>query len=421
VTLLKKSEKLLKLSVSFAKGPWTMPQPIPSAALAPYASLAEASKGRFHRETLSPLRTPFQRDRDRIIHSGAFRKLRNKTQVFVEFEGDFYRTRLTHSLEVAQIAGTICRALRLDEDLAEAVALAHDLGHTCFGHCGEEALDRAMQPYGGFSHNDQTLRILTQLETRVPEFGGLNLTWETIEAVTKHNGPLGNGTGRKVSATIAAINHDWDLELTSYCGLEGQIAALADDIAYNTHDVDDGVRAGILPVAEIAELPLFSQAILEARDNHPAANKAQEIQIAVRQVIGMLVDDLLQTTRRNLEQLQPQSVADIRAADQMIAALSPAMQENLNIIHAYLLRRMYRDPAVNRFNVKADKIVTDLFAYYLKNPECLPSDWQAPQPGQSAAAREQHTARQIADYIAGMTDRYAVLTWQKAFSIERFI
>lgn len=390
--------------------------------LAPFATQAEQSRGRFIEEPDSALRSPFQRDRDRIIHSGAFRKLRNKTQVFVEFEGDFYRTRLTHSLEVAQIARTLSRALRLDEDLTEAVALAHDLGHTCFGHVGEEALDMMMRPYGGFNHNDQTFRILTELEHRYPQFNGLNLSWETLEGVVKHNGPLlPLQPGKAVPPTIAAFQQRWNLELDHWCGLEGQIASLADDIAYNTHDVDDGVRAGFFTLDDIAQLPVFSAHLTEARQRYPGIAPARLVQEVVRQTIGALVQDVLETTRVNLAALKPQTVADIRLAGKPIVAASSAMQENLRLFRSFLMQKMYRHSRVNRFNAKAEHIVTELFRFYMHYPNCLPTDWAA-QIGQNGTGNaEARQARLIADYIAGMTDRYAVLEYQRVFSMEKFV
>ncbi len=388
-------------------------------SLAPYATLAAATLGRMHAESASALRSPFQRDRDRIIHSGAFRKLRNKTQVFVEFEGDFYRTRLTHSLEVAQIARTIARQLALDEDLTEAVALAHDLGHTCFGHAGEEALNRAMQPYGGFDHNDQAFRVLTQLEYRYPLFSGLNLSWETLEGIVKHNGPLLPAKPNKpVPPSIAAFQQQWDLQLAHYCGLEAQVAALADDIAYNTHDVDDGVRAGMLSVDAIAGLPVFDTIIGECRQRYPNVSPMMLVQEAVRQVIGVMVTDVLDTTRANLQRVQPPDVAAVRAAGQPLAAASPTMYEYFRTFRAFLMDNMYRQENVSRFNVKADMIVTGLFGYYFNNLTCLPAEWQKRI---SITAEEETRARLVADYIAGMTDRFAITAYQRAFSTEKFV
>lgn len=388
--------------------------------LAPYATQAAQTRGRLISETSNPLRSPFQRDRDRIIHSGAFRKLRNKTQVFVEFEGDFYRTRLTHTLEVAQIARTISRALQLDEDLTETIALAHDLGHTCFGHVGEDALNAVMQPYGGFNHNDQTFRILTELEYKYPLYRGLNLSWETLEGIVKHNGPLLPAKpGKAMPRTIAAFQKIWDLELGHWCGPEGQVAALADDIAYNTHDVDDGVRAGFFTVRDIEVLPVFAEIVAASRTKYPGISEHLLIQETVRQAIGFMVDDLLTTTRARLREFQPKSAADIRAAGTATIVCSPEMQENFRTYRRFLMQRMYRHPTVNRFNTKAERIVTDLFGFYMQHPDCLPADWFSRLT--DGGDTEKRKARLIADYIAGMTDRYAVLEFQRVFSMDKFI
>ncbi len=390
--------------------------------LAPYATQAAATRGRRFAEPPSALRSPFQRDRDRIIHCGAFRRLRNKTQVFVEFEGDFYRTRLTHSLEVAQIARTMSRTLQLDEDLTEAVALAHDLGHTCFGHCGEDALDAVMQPYGGFDHNDQTFRVLTLLEQRYPQFGGLNLSWETLEAIVKHNGPLlPEKPGKPVPPTIAAHNRDYDLALGQYCGLEGQVAALADDIAYNTHDIDDGVRAGMLALDAIAMLPIFGPLLKQVRDRYPAIIPEILIQEVVRQAIGAMVDDVLATTRANLARLKPRNADEVRAAGEPIVTGSAELRAHLKTFRSFLMAQMYRQPEVNRFNAKGERIVTELFGYYMANPDCLPREWHKIIVAYQGDAQQTFRARLIADYIAGMTDRYAVTAYQRAFSMEKFI
>ena len=280
-------------------------------SIAPYATPVAHSRGRFVPEDPSVTRSEFQRDRDRIIHSGAFRKLRNKTQVFIESEGDYYRTRLTHSLEVAQIARSISRTLHLDEDLAETIALAHDLGHTCFGHAGEWGLIAAMKPYGGFSHNEQTFRILTKLENRYARFDGLNLTWETLEGIVKHNGPIAHND---ILPTLRAFNQEWDLELGSFAGPEAQVAALSDDIAYNTHDIDDGHRAGFFRLEDLHDLPLFGTALEKVRARYPESERARLMYEAVREVIGVMIDDVLETTRRNLDHLRPQAVEDIRYA-----------------------------------------------------------------------------------------------------------
>jgi dGTPase len=378
----------------------TMPAP-----LAPYASRPEDSRGRCHAEPESPSRTAFQRDRDRIIHSTAFRRLQYKTQVFVYHEGDHYRTRLTHSLEVAQIARTISRALGLNEDLAEALALAHDLGHTPFGHAGEDALDAVMERYGGFSHNEQTLRILTRLERRYAEFDGLNLTWETLEGTVKHNGPLtGPRSCGEVPETIADYVRRHDLALDTYPSAEAQVAALADDIAYNNHDIDDGLRAGLFTVADLADVPLVGPVFADVKARYPALDEPRRIHEAIRRLIDRMVSDLVGETKRRLAEARPASAADIRVLGTPVAAFSDAMRAHDKSLKAFLFEHMYRHYRVNRMASKAHRIVQELFRLLLAEPECLPTEWrhQAGEPGAKV------TARIVADYIAGMTDRYAL-------------
>ncbi len=386
--------------------------------LAPYASRPEASRGRLFQEPESPTRTVFQRDRDRIIHSAAFRRLKYKTQVFVYHEGDHYRTRLTHSLEVAQIARSVARALALNEDLAEAIALAHDLGHTPFGHAGEEALDECMAPFGGFDHNEQTVRILTMLERRYAGFDGLNLTWECLEGVVKHNGPLtGPGASarhraRGVPATIAAYNARCrDLELGGWPGLEAQVAALADDIAYNNHDIDDGLRASLFSVADLAEVPLVGPVFRDVAETYPGLEEPRLIHESIRRLIDRMVSDLIEETRRRLMQAPPASVDDIRRRGSATAAFSPAMREHDRALKAFLFERMYRHYRVNRMTSKARRVVRELFESYLERPECLPEDWRRQTGGPGTA----ETARVVADYIAGMTDRYALDEHRRLF------
>ena len=384
-------------------------------ALAPYATLPWASRGRLNRESESPTRSPFQRDRDRIIHSTAFRRLKHKTQVFVYHEGDHYRTRLTHSLEVAQIARTICRTLRLDEDLGEAVALAHDLGHTPFGHAGEEALHAVMKPYGGFDHNAQTLRILTKLEERYAEFNGLNLTWETLEGAVKHNGPLLKD-GRTLSQLPAAIVEycqDHDLELGGHAGPEAQIAALSDDIAYNNHDIDDGLRAGLFEIADLMELPLVGEMFSIVTQKYPGIGPARLIHEAVRRVINAMVEDVLAETRRRLENAAPKSVADIRALGQPVVAFSPHMAATDRTVKAFLYKRMYEHWKLNRSHSKARRVVTDLFGLLFAEPNCLPPPWRE----RAEQAGTQARARLVADYIAGMTDRFALDEHRRLFDL----
>src|SRR5437867_400567 len=310
---------------------------------APYASNPEKSRGRLHPEPEHEMRSPFQRDRDRILHSTAFRRLKHKTQVFVYHEGDHYRTRLTHSLEVAQIARTIARALGLDEDLAEAVGLAHDLGHTPFGHAGEEALNAEMQPFGGFSHNDQTLRILTSLERGYAEFDGLNLTWETLEGTAKHNGPLvGPGIERPVPPSIAEYDRQHSLGLDTFAGPEAQIAALADDIAYNNHDIDDGLRAGLFAVADLAEVPLVGPVFAEVGARYPGLDETRLIHEAIRRLIDRMVHDVIAETGKRLAQSGAKTVEDVRRLGEPVAAFSPQMRNHDRALKRFLSERMYR-------------------------------------------------------------------------------
>jgi dGTPase len=373
--------------------------------LAPYASKSQQSRGRLYPEPEHAFRSPFQRDRDRIIHSTAFRRLSHKTQVFVYHEGDHYRTRLTHSLEVAQIARTIARALGLDEDLAETVALAHDLGHTPFGHAGEEALNAAMADFGGFSHNDQTLRILTRLERRYAEFDGLNLTWEALEGTVKHNGPLaGSGVARRLPPSIAEYDARHPLDLGSFAGPEAQVAALADDIAYNNHDIDDGLHAGLFAVRDLANVPLVGPIFHEVCGRYAGLEEPRLIHEAIRRVIDHMVGDLVAATRIRLGDSGVRSAAEIRALKQPVAAFSAEMRRNARALKDFLFERMYRHYRVNRMSSKARRVVRDLFGLYLAEPECLPGEWRllAAGPG------DPQTARVAADYLAGMTDRFAL-------------
>jgi len=391
-----------------------------SRVLAPYATKAEETRGRLIPEPASETRTEFQRDRDRIIHSGGFRKLRNKTQVFIENEGDYYRTRLTHSLEVAQIACAMARTLGLSEDLTDAIALAHDLGHTCFGHAGEWALAALMEPYGGFSHNEQTFRVLTELEHRYLEFDGLNLTWETLEGIVKHNGPLlPEKVGEALPATIAAFNVRYDLELHTYPGPEAQVAAMADDIAYNTHDIDDGYRAGFFGFDDMKELPLFGPIIADLRRQNPTADGQRIMSAAVRQVIGTMVTDLIDTARANLARLGIKSAAEVRKAKEPVVCFSFAMQQNMRTIREFLKKRMYSHSKVNRVCAKSDRIVRELFTFLMDRPDCLPNEWYAKVRGRET--EDAHKARVIADYIAGMTDRFAVKEHRSIFSTETMV
>lgn len=377
----------------------------------PVASRPEESRGRLHREPESATRNPFQRDRDRIVHSTAFRRLKHKTQVFVAHEGDHYRTRLTHTIEVAQIARSISRALGFDEDLAEALALAHDLGHPPFGHAGEDALDESMNAYGGFDHNEQTFRILTMLERHYAEFDGLNLTWECLEGVVKHNGPLtgpaaaGKAKQRPVPATIAAYCAEQrDLELHSFPGPEAQVAAIADDIAYDNHDMDDGLHAGLFGLEDIAGLPLVGPVLKGLMARYPGLETARLIHETVRRSIDLMVTDLIEEARRRLEKAQPQSAADVRAMGHALIAFSPAMVENERVIRRFLFERMYRHHRVNQMTSRARDVVRNLFGLYMTQPQLLPQAWRA----YCVSSDQTATARVVGDYIAGMTDRFAL-------------
>jgi dGTPase len=376
--------------------------------LAPYACDPARSRGRQHTEAESAMRTAFQRDRDRVIHAGAFRRLKHKTQVFVYHEGDYYRTRLTHSIEVAQVARTIARSLALDEDLAEALALAHDLGHTPFGHAGEDALDEAMKPYGGFDHNAQTLRVLTDLEHRYAEFDGLNLTWETLEGIVKHNGPLiGPHAPKKtpVDGTILTFNDEFDLGLDTFAGVEAQVAAMADDIAYNAHDIDDGVRAGLFRLEDFRGVPLAGAAVDDVLSANPDLEQSRAVNEVTRRVIDAMVVDLLDETKRRIGAAKPASADEVRGLDQVVVSFSGGLAEADGALKAFLFENMYRHARVNEMTAKARGVVTDLFGHFFLRPEDLPEEWQVHL---TRAPDEADRARVIADYIAGMTDRYAL-------------
>jgi dGTPase len=378
-------------------------------ALAPYACDPERSRGRRYPEPESALRSPFQRDRDRIVHSTAFRRLEYKTQVFVNHEGDHFRTRLTHTLEVAQIARTAARALALDEDLAEAVALAHDLGHSPFGHAGEEALDTALAPYGGFDHNAQTLRVITCLERRYAGFDGLNLTWETLEGVVKHNGPL----AMRVPAYVAAYAAGHDLELASHPSAEAQVAALADDIAYTNHDFDDGLRAELFTLADLEGLPLVGPIFETVAARYPGLDAPRLIHESLRRLIDAMVVDLVEETGRRLRALQPADVDAIRAQAQPVVGFSPKVDKPLQELRGFLQTRMYSHYKVRRMARKARRVVRELFDGLRDQPDCLPPDWQV----RAGAGDDARCAEAIADYIAGMTDRFALDEHDRLFNV----
>ncbi len=369
------------------------------------ASDPAQSRGRLHREAESATRTVYQRDRDRIIHCGAFRRLKYKTQVFVYGEGENYRTRLTHSLEVAQIARSISRFMGLNEDLAEALALAHDLGHTCFGHAGEDALQDCMAPYNGFDHNAQSLRIVTKLEHRYAEFDGLNLTWEALEGLVKHNGPVvGQADSKPVPLAITEYNAAHDLELATWPGAEAQVAALSDDIAYNAHDFDDGLKAGLFPLESVLDLPLVGEIFKSISDRHPGLERQRLIHESLRTLIATMVDDVISETHRRFKDLSPGTTAEVRGQRRALVAFSDEMAAHDRAVKDFLFPNMYRHTRVIRMTSKARRIVRDLFDLLLAEPFLLPEDWRADgdEPGTPK------TARKVADYIAGMTDRFAL-------------
>ena len=378
--------------------------------LAPFACQPDQSHGRLHTERMSSFRSPFQRDRDRIIHSSAFRRLKHKTQVFVEHEGDYYRTRLTHSIEVAQVARTIAGVLGLNTDLAEAIALAHDLGHTPFGHTGEDALALLMQPYGGFDHNAQALRIVTRLERHYADFDGLNLTWESLEGIAKHNGPV---TGPNADAkhagplpyALAEVNAQWDLALHTHASAEAQVAAIADDVAYSHHDLHDGLRSGLIDEADLMELPVTGPAFAEVDALYPGLDKMRRRHEALRRVFGRMVEDVIAVAKNRLDAAQPQSVDDIRTLGTTVIRFSKPLYQELKAIRSFLFTRMYRAPSVVVMRGQVTQVVNGLFPLYLARPELLPQEWRTDI---EAAASETELARIVADYVAGMTDRFAL-------------
>ncbi len=366
-----------------------------------YASIPADTRGRLYPEEESAFRSCFQRDRDRIIHASAFRRLKHKTQVFVEHEGDYFRTRLTHSIEVAQVARTIAGALGLNGELTEAVALAHDLGHTPFGHTGEDALADCMAPYGGFDHNAQAIRIVTSLERHYAEWDGLNLTWETLEALAKHNGPV---TG-DLPYALAEYNARHDLDLGTYASAEAQVAALSDDIAYNNHDLQDGLRAELFTDDDICALPIIGDCYAEVDALYPDLGSYRRRHEALRRVFGVMVSDVINESRRLIAALDPQRVEDVRAAGAPVVQFSAPLWADLKEIRAFLFARMYRAPSVVKMRERVTGVVMDLFPLYLSQPEHLPRHWK----GDIAAATDRTAlARVVADYIAGMTDRFAL-------------
>jgi dGTPase len=386
-------------------------QPPPRA---PYAENPALSKGRQYPEAESRTRTPFARDRDRIIHSSAFRRLKEKTQVFVAHEGDHYRTRLTHSLEVAQIARSLSTALGLDNDLAETIALAHDLGHPPFGHAGEDQIDESMKPFGGFDHNVQTFRVVAKLEHRYPDFEGLNLTWETLEGIIKHNGPVTEKLVRPSWNMVKTFDRSYDLKLGTWASAEAQVAAVADDIAYNNHDVDDGLQAGLFQLNELLDVPLIGPILHGVRAERPDLDDRLTRLEAVRRMIGAMIDDVMGETLRRAHESSVASPDDVRNMGRALVAFSPDMNEDLARLRAFLMERMYRHWKVNRTRSQARRIIAEMFSLFMNEPEVLPSEWFVLSQNRDEAGR----ARLVCDYIAGMTDRYAIEEHRRLFQLE---
>ena len=366
-----------------------------------YASNPDDTRGRLYNESYSTFRSCFQRDRDRIIHASAFRRLKHKTQVFIEHEGDYFRTRLTHSIEVAQVARTIAGVLGLNSDLTEAVALAHDLGHPPFGHTGEEALQTLMAPHGGFDHNAQAIRIVTSLERHYAEFDGLNLSWETLEGIAKHNGPV----PEPVPYALAEYDARHDLELGTHASAEAQVAALADDVAYNNHDLHDGLRAELFSTDELAELPLLDRCFARVDELYPGLNYYRRRHEALRRFFGLLVEDVIAEARLSLTALDPRSAADVRAAGRPIIRFSDETREQVQVIRDFLFHRMYRAPNVVEMRAKVTQVVEELFPLFMERTDLLPKQWRKDVED---AQGETDLARIVLDYIAGMTDRFAI-------------
>jgi dGTPase len=392
------------------------------SSLATYAAHFNQSRGRVVAEPDAPSRSAFARDRDRIIHSSAFRRLKHKTQVFVFHEGDHYRTRLTHSIEVAQVARSIARALRLDEDLTEALALAHDLGHTPFGHAGERELDKLMKPYGGFDHNAQSLRIVTKLERRYAAFDGLNLTWETLEGLVKHNGPLVDGEGHALGhyaetglpAAIIEYAEVHDLKLSSFASAEAQVAAVSDDIAYNAHDVDDGLRAKLFNIIDLGDIPLVGQALGDVLSAYPDLDTNRVIHETVRRLISAMVADVLAEGHKNISKSHVKSSDAVRELGKPLVQFSAQMRENNKVLQGFLTQKMYRHSRVLEIMERAQRVIRDLFEAYMNDEKLLPSDWREDHP----ISDQSRYARQVCDFIAGMTDRYALDQHKRLFDLD---
>ena len=382
---------------------------------ASFACHPDASRGRLYPQTPSATRTEFQRDRDRIVHSTAFRRLKHKTQVFVSDEGDHFRTRLTHTIEVAQIARALARAFRLDEDLAEGVALVHDFGHTPFGHAGERALDRKMSGFGGFDHNAQSLRVVTALERRYAEFDGLNLTFETLEGLVKHNGPLTDKEGAGIKASVPQTILDFDagypLDLATFASLEAQAAAIADDIAYDAHDIDDGLRAGILTLEQLEDAPLVGDLLRQVRAAYPALEKSRVIGEVVRRQITVMVEDVVAQTALRLDALKPLNVTDVRVAGEAGIAFSKAMAHSEKTLKAWLYAHLYRHSSIMDKMNAAEKAVEELFDAYMAAPAAMSEGWRELMIGAERHAQ----ARHVSDFISGMTDNFALAEHARLF------
>ena len=380
--------------------------------LALYASDPKQSRGRLIKEHADPFRSCFQRDRDRIIHSSAFRRLKHKTQVFLENEGDYFRTRLTHTIEVSQVARTLANALDLEIDLSESIALAHDLGHPPFGHTGEEALNHLMDSYGGFDHNAQSILILTALERHYAGWDGLNLTWEVLEGLAKHNGPLIKDIP-KVLSEYSKLN---DLNLHSFPSAEAQVAAISDDIAYNHHDILDGVRAGFFNISDLKELPILSECFYKVEKSYPKADELRKKHEALRSFFNFLVLDVIEHSNLLLNELSPRSVSEIRNANYSVVQFSANVTNNLNVIRDFLFKKMYRAPSIMGMRTKVTRIVNNLFYYFMAHKNILPEKWQNDL---SSCNNEQETARVVVNYISGMTDRFAIREHNRLMGDER--
>lgn len=383
------------------------PQHQTNSFLAPYACDPTKSRGRAFATSASPTRSEYQRDRDRIVHSTAFRRLQHKTQVFLHHEGQHYRTRLTHTLEVSQIARSLARALKLNEDLAEAIALAHDLGHTPFGHAGERALNKCMQEWGGFDHNLQSLRTLCMLENRYAEHDGMNLTWETLEGTLKHNGPIMD------NPNLSFLPQNFDLEITTHASLEAQVAAIADDIAYDAHDIDDAVRAGLIDLDQLAHLPLLGPIVKEVKSRWPDLAKDRQTHEVQRRLITHFIEDAIGTSLQNLIDLAPRSPNDVRHAGKTLVTFSTNVKHAEIQIKQFLFQNVYRAKSVMAPVNVSQELLEKLFSVYLTG-EYLPSEWQTKF---KACNNQRHRARLIADYIAGMTDPFAIAEYTSIFDL----